>query len=47
LGVEGRVVSNNPEAGTVTLEMDGPGESDNTIVLLGEQAASRLLVDRL
>lgn len=47
LGVEGRVVSNNPEAGTVTLEMDGPGESDNMTVLLGEQAASRLLVDRL
>ena len=41
LGVEGQVVSNNREVGTVTLEIDG------SAVSLGEQAASRLMVDRL
>jgi len=41
LGVEGEVVSHNREAGTVTLEIDG------SAVSLGEQAASRLMVDRM
>ncbi|HAA48472.1 MAG TPA: metal-dependent transcriptional regulator [Planctomycetaceae bacterium] len=41
LGVEGQVVLNNQAGGTVTLEIDGAAVS------LGEQAASRLLVDRL
>ncbi|MED5398954.1 MAG: metal-dependent transcriptional regulator [Planctomycetota bacterium] len=41
LGVEGQVVLNNQAGGTVTLEIDGAPVS------LGEQAASRLLVDRL
>ena len=41
LGVEGQVVVNNQAGGTVTLEIDGAAVS------LGEQAASRLLVDRL
>ncbi|GIS58052.1 MAG TPA: metal-dependent transcriptional regulator [Planctomycetaceae bacterium] len=41
LGVEGRVVSNNSSAGTVTLEIDGAAVS------LGGQEAAQLLVDRL
>ena len=41
LGVEGQVVSNNHAGGTLTLEIDG------SRVSLGEQEASRLMVDRL
>ncbi|MBQ15628.1 MAG: DtxR family iron (metal) dependent repressor [Planctomycetaceae bacterium] len=41
LGVEGRVLSNNREAGLVTLEIDGAA------VVLGQQAAEQLLVDQV
>ncbi|MFP6766756.1 MAG: metal-dependent transcriptional regulator [Planctomycetaceae bacterium] len=41
LGVEGRVLSNNREAGLVTLEIDG------VPVVLGQQAAEQLLVDQV
>lgn len=41
LGVEGRVLSNNREAGLVTLQIDG------TAVVLGQQAAEQLLVDQV
>jgi len=41
LGVEGQVVSNNRESGTVMLEIDG------SAVSLGERASSRLMVEWL
>ncbi len=41
LGVEGQVVSNNPTADTVTLEIDGAAVS------LGGREAAQLIVDRL
>ena len=41
LGVEGRVLSNNREAGLMTLQIDG------TAVVLGQQAAEQLLVDQV